>query len=78
MRKVRYPSACLPFHLPPDVHASDISTAELWFYKEQDEEDAHNQTFIITEVAHWDTKKSFQKTTPIAIVQTNKTGTPSL
>lgn len=74
MRKVRYPSACLPFQLPSDIHASDLSTAELWFYKKADSEDAHNQTFIITETAHWDTKKSFQKTTPIAIQQSNLSG----
>ncbi|KAF2882318.1 hypothetical protein ILUMI_23883 [Ignelater luminosus] len=73
MKKVRYPSACLPFQLPSDIHASDISTAELWFYKQPDSEDCHNQTFLINEVAHWDTKKSFQKTTPIAIHQTNLT-----
>ncbi|KAF5287240.1 hypothetical protein FQR65_LT12284 [Abscondita terminalis] len=73
MRNVRYPSACLPFQLPSDIYAADLSTAELWFHKEPDEQDSNGQTFVVTEVAHWDSKKSFQKTTPIAILQTNLT-----
>ncbi|XP_019765468.2 bone morphogenetic protein 2 [Dendroctonus ponderosae] len=71
LRKVNYPSACLPFQMPNDIHSSDVSTAELWFHKKADIMDAHNQTFIIYEVAHWDTNKSFQKTNPIAIRDTN-------
>ncbi|XP_018322728.1 inhibin beta A chain [Agrilus planipennis] len=73
VRKVQYPSACLPFVLPKDVHASEVSTAELWVYKKADSEDIHNQTFIVSEIAHWDAKKSFQKTTPIYINQTTVT-----
>ncbi|KAB0800954.1 hypothetical protein PPYR_05308 [Photinus pyralis] len=73
MKKVRHPSVCLPFQLPSDIHAIDLSTAELWIYKEPDELDGNGQTFVVTEVAHWDTKKSFQKTTPIAIHHTNLT-----
>lgn len=73
MKKVRHPSACLPFQLPSDIHAADLSTAELWFHKEPDVQDSNGQTFVVTEVAHWDSKKSFQKTTPIAIHQTNIT-----
>ncbi|KAH1029836.1 hypothetical protein HUJ05_002995 [Dendroctonus ponderosae] len=57
--------------MPNDIHSSDVSTAELWFHKKADIMDAHNQTFIIYEVAHWDTNKSFQKTNPIAIRDTN-------
>ncbi|KAJ8923596.1 hypothetical protein NQ315_010175 [Exocentrus adspersus] len=73
LRKIRFPSACLPFQMPTDVHASDVSTAELWFHKEKDNLDSHNQTFVISEVAHWDTNKSFQKTKPIAIQETSMT-----
>lgn len=74
IRKIRHPSACVPFQLPTDLHPSDVSTAELWFYKEPDLLDAHNQTFVISEVAHWDTNRSFQKTKPIAIQETNLKG----
>ncbi|KAJ8985862.1 hypothetical protein NQ317_006236 [Molorchus minor] len=73
LRKNRFPSACLPFQMPTDIHTSDVSTAELWFHKEEDNMDAHNQTFVISEVAHWDTNKSFQKTKPIAIQETSIT-----
>lgn len=44
----------------------------LFFYKEADDSDSHNQTFVISEVAHWDSKRSFEKTKPIAILETNK------
>ncbi|CAG9759828.1 unnamed protein product [Ceutorhynchus assimilis] len=71
LRKVHYPSACLPFQMPNDIHSTDVSTAQLWFHKKPDIMDSHNQTFIISEVAHWDTNKSFQKTNPIAIQDTN-------
>lgn len=36
--------------------------------------DSHNQTFVVSEVAYWDSNKSFQKTEPIAIQETNLTG----
>lgn len=61
--------------MPSDLHASDVSTAELWFYKEKDLLDSHNQTFVVSEVAHWDTNRSFQKTKAIAIQVTNLQGT---
>lgn len=60
--------------MPADIHATEVSTAELWFHKEVDELDSHNQTFVVSEVAHWDSSRSFQKTKPIAIRETNLTG----
>lgn len=60
--------------MPSDIHATEVSTAELWFHKESDELDSHNQTFVVSEVAHWDSNRSFQKTKPIAIRETNLTG----
>lgn len=74
MRKIRFPSACVPFQMPADIQSTDVSNAELWFYKEADNLDSHNQTFVVSEVAHWDTNKLFQKTKPIAIQETNLTG----
>lgn len=73
LKKIRFPTACLPFQLPSDIHTMDVSTALLWFHKEKDILDEHNQTFVVSEVAHWDTNKSFQKTKPIAILETNQT-----
>ncbi|GLV43047.1 dawdle [Carabus blaptoides fortunei] len=70
-RKKRNPSACLPFQIPADLHPSDVSMAELWVYKKLDILDSHNQTFLISEVAHWDSKRSFQKTKPIAMKETH-------
>ncbi|CAG9816776.1 unnamed protein product [Phaedon cochleariae] len=72
-RTIRFPSACLPFQMPNDIHSSEVSTAELWFHKESDMLDEHNQTFVISEVTHWDARRSFQKTTPIAIQETSLT-----
>lgn len=72
-RNIRFPSACLPFQMPNDIHSSEISKAELWFHKQEDYLDQHNQTFVISEVTHWDTKRSFQKNNPIAIQETSLT-----
>ncbi|KAJ8955339.1 hypothetical protein NQ318_003433 [Aromia moschata] len=58
LKKTRFPSACLPFQMSTDIHNSDVSTAELWFHKEQDDMDSHNQTFVLSEIAHCDTKKN--------------------
>ncbi|XP_019873441.1 inhibin beta chain [Aethina tumida] len=74
LKKIRVPSACLPFQMPNDIYTSDVSSAELWFHKKEDILDQHNQTFVISEVAHWDTNKSFQKTKPIAIQETHLKG----
>lgn len=60
--------------MPADLHADDVSTAELWFYKERDILDSHNQTFVVSEVAHWDSNKNFQKTKAIAIQSTDREG----
>nr|XP_022908098.1 growth/differentiation factor 8 [Onthophagus taurus] len=73
IRKIRYPSACIPFQMSSGLQASDVSSAELWFYKLPDRLDDHNQTFVINEVAHWDSNKSFQKNQPLAIKETSIT-----
>ncbi|KRT78496.1 hypothetical protein AMK59_7013 [Oryctes borbonicus] len=71
LKRLRYASACLPFQLPSDIYASDVSSAELWFYKLPDAYDSRNQTIVVSEVAHWDSDISFQKTKPIAIKETS-------
>ncbi|KAK9890116.1 hypothetical protein WA026_008926 [Henosepilachna vigintioctopunctata] len=72
-KNTRFPSACLPFQMPTDIYTSDVSFAELRFHKEADDFDSHNQTFVISEITHWDAKKSFQKNKPIAIQETSLT-----
>ncbi|KAF9823496.1 hypothetical protein SFRURICE_011349 [Spodoptera frugiperda] len=67
----RYPFKCLQFELPPDVEPEDVNVVELWFYKERDPLDEYNQTFVISEAAHWDSQQQFKKTKPIAIKETN-------
>ncbi|VEN42597.1 unnamed protein product [Callosobruchus maculatus] len=69
----RYPAACVPFQMPNDIHVSEVSNAELWFRKDEHLMDSHNQTFVVSEVAHWDTNKSFKKSTPVAIQETSLT-----
>ncbi|KAG6448253.1 hypothetical protein O3G_MSEX005423 [Manduca sexta] len=67
----RYPFKCLQFELPPDVEPEEVSVVELWFYKERDPMDEYNQTFVISEAAHWDSQQQFKKTKPIAIKETD-------
>ncbi|KAL3289750.1 hypothetical protein HHI36_023147 [Cryptolaemus montrouzieri] len=70
-KNTRFPSACLPFKMPTDIYPSDVSFAELRFHKEADDFDSHNQTFVISEITHWDAKKKFPKNKPIAIQETS-------
>ncbi|XP_045779640.1 inhibin beta B chain [Maniola jurtina] len=67
----RYPFICLQFELPPDVEPEEVTVVELWFYKERDPLDEYNQTFVISEAAHWDHQQQFKKTKPIAIKETD-------
>ena len=74
LQKNRHPSACVPLKLLNDIQASDVSSAELWFHKLGDRYDDHNQTFIISEVTHWDLNRSFEKMKTIAIKETDLSG----
>jgi hypothetical protein len=47
---------------------------EFWLYKERDQRDSHNQTFVVSEVAHWDLNQSIQKSKYLAIHETNVKG----
>lgn len=64
----------MPLKLSSDIQASDVSSAELWFHKLGDKCDGHNQTFIISEITHWDLNRSFQKMKTIAIKETDLSG----
>ncbi|XP_063630167.1 inhibin beta B chain [Cydia splendana] len=67
----RYPFTCLQFELPPDLEPEEVTVVELWFFKEPDPLDEYNQTFVISEAAHWDSQQQFKKTRPIAIKETD-------
>lgn len=48
----------------------DVTSAELWFYKKQVENDDElNQTFVLSELDHWDLGGSFEKNTIMAIFE---------
>ena len=55
------------------VPESALKMAELWLYKLKDKVDNHSQTFVISELAHWSSNKSFPKMKPIAIHDANLT-----
>uniref|UniRef100_A0A1B0EYE3 TGF-beta family profile domain-containing protein n=1 Tax=Phlebotomus papatasi TaxID=29031 RepID=A0A1B0EYE3_PHLPP len=61
---------CFSFQIPSDVHADEVESANLWLYKLPDPMDSHNQTFVISELAHWDPARKFPKRSPLAIHET--------
>lgn len=53
----------------------DVTSAELWFYKEKvDNDDELQQTFVLSELDHWDLSGSFEKNTVMAILETDVRG----
>ncbi|XP_033215553.1 growth/differentiation factor 8 [Belonocnema kinseyi] len=65
------PAACFTFYLPNEMQFVSVTSAELWFYKEQDANDNFNQTFVLSELDHWDQSGSFEKNTIMAILETS-------
>ncbi|XP_031839634.1 activin beta chain dawdle [Nomia melanderi] len=65
------PAACFTFYLPNEMQFVDVTSAQLWFYKEYDENDDLNQTFVLSELDHWDLGGNFEKNTVVAIFQTD-------
>ncbi|XP_067210968.1 transforming growth factor beta-1 proprotein isoform X2 [Linepithema humile] len=66
------PAACFTFYLPNEMLFVDVTSAELWFYKEKVENDDElQQTFVISELDHWDLGGSFEKNTVMAILETD-------
>ncbi|XP_035740866.1 growth/differentiation factor 8-like [Vespa mandarinia] len=65
------PAACFTFYLPNEMQFVDVTSAQLWFYKEYDENDDLNQTFVLSELDHWDKGESFEKNTMMAILDTD-------
>ncbi|EFN77560.1 Inhibin beta A chain [Harpegnathos saltator] len=67
----RFNAACFTFYLPNEMQFVDVTSAQLWFYKEYDENDYLNQTFVLSELDHWDQGGSFEKNTVMAIFETD-------
>lgn len=65
------PAACFTFYLSNEMQYVDVTSAELWFYKEYDENDDLNQTFVLSELDHWDKGERFEKNTMMAIFNTD-------
>lgn len=66
------PAACFTFYLPNEMLYVDVTSAELWFYKEQVENDDElKQTFVLSELDHWDQGGRFEKNTVMAIFETD-------
>ncbi|XP_076175587.1 activin beta chain dawdle isoform X1 [Ptiloglossa arizonensis] len=65
------PAACFTFYLPNEMQFVDVTSAQLWFYKEYDENDDLNQTFVLSELDHWDLDGNFEKNTVVAIFETD-------
>jgi len=69
-------AACFTFYLPNEMLYVDVTSAELWFYKEQveNDDDELKQTFVLSELDHWDQGGRFEKNTVMAIFETNIRG----
>ncbi|KYM82064.1 Inhibin beta A chain [Atta colombica] len=66
------PAVCFTFYLPNEMLYVDVTSAELWFYKEQVENiDELKQTFVLSELDHWDQGGRFEKNTFMAIFETD-------
>lgn len=63
------PAVCFTFYLPNEMQFVDVTSAQLWFYKEYDENDELNQTFVLSELDHWDSNGNFEKNTIMAIFE---------
>ncbi|XP_014468682.1 PREDICTED: inhibin beta A chain [Dinoponera quadriceps] len=68
---VEFSATCFTFYLPNEMQFVDVTSAQLWFYKEYDENDYLNQTFVLSELDHWDQGGSFEKNTVMAIFETD-------
>jgi len=68
------PAACFTFKMPAELQADDVTTAEFWVYKEREQTDSQNQTFIVSEVARRKWYQSMEKSKQIAIHETDIKG----
>lgn len=62
------PAICFQFKIDSDFEASDVSTAELWIYKNSNKNDLnYNQSFVVSELHLSDNNDTLPNVEPIAI-----------
>lgn len=62
---------CFTFQIPADIDYRDIDAAELWVYRQSDPNANEAQSFLISEIESWDSKKINK---PFAIHYANSSG----
>lgn len=62
---------CFTFEIPADIDYNDVDAAELWVYRQPDPTANEAQSFLVSEIESWDSKKINK---PLAIHYANSSG----
>lgn len=62
---------CFTFDIPADIDYNDVDAAELWVYRQPDPNANEAQSFLVSEIESWDSKKINK---PLAIHYANSSG----
>lgn len=62
---------CFTFDIPDDIDYHDVDAAELWVYREPVPNANAAQSFLVSEIESWDSKKINK---PLAIHYANSSG----
>lgn len=62
---------CFTFQIPADIDYNDVDAAELWVYRQPDPNANDAQSFLVSEIESWDSKKINK---PFAIHYANSSG----
>lgn len=62
---------CFTFDIPADIDHNDVDAAELWVYRQSDPHANEAQSFLVSEIESWDSKKINK---PLAIHYANSSG----
>lgn len=62
---------CFTFEIPADIDYNDVDAAELWVYRQPDPNANEAQSFLVSEIESWDSKKINK---PFAIHYANSSG----
>lgn len=62
---------CFTFAIPADIDHNDVDAAELWVYRQSDPHANEAQSFLVSEIESWDSKKINK---PLAIHYANSSG----
>lgn len=66
---------CFTFRIPDDMDHRDVDAAELWVYRQPDSNANEAQSFLISEIEEWGSKKINK---PFAIHYANSSGNFSI